>query len=147
MWHPIVGVASNMRKTRNVVIGLAALLMASGARPDDDTTLCPATIGEAVPLVELQLTPSRTAPVSKVYAIGCAVGQLQATAQLLTSKPESGAPSFTAFKNVCFPKDTPANAIYQAFLNWAKTHPETWHYQVWLGAVSSLVATWPCEAR
>ncbi|MER9171214.1 hypothetical protein NKI12_28575 [Mesorhizobium australicum] len=36
-------------------------------------------------------------------------------------------------------------AMSQAFVNWAKKHPETWQKPKFGGAIDALVETWPCR--
>jgi len=41
MWRPVAAEVRSMQKKLNVVIGLIALLIASGASADDEAALCP----------------------------------------------------------------------------------------------------------
>jgi Rap1a immunity proteins len=51
-----------------------------------------------------------------------------------------------SFVSACLESSVSDSAMLQAFMNWARNHPEKWHMVTQLGVMEAIRSTWPCTA-
>lgn len=44
----------------------------------------------------------------------------------------------------CLPGESTLGQAIHVFMNWARDHPELWHYGAFDGVWAALIQTWPC---
>lgn len=90
---------------------------------------------------------NQKSPVDKAYCLGFisgAANQMFWLGARLKEAKDRDDLVLMGFFAAC-PKTSVSNgAVFQAFINWVKKHPEEWSDDTQLGVIEAIRATWPC---